>query len=391
MSRYYDMIIVGAGMVGAAAACAFAQRGRRIALIESTTPQEHSSEADYDIRVSAISPGSRELLRQLGIWQRLDVNRVCSYEQMHIWHENGAASLSFDAVDLARDDLGVIVENRQLLHALHQACSQQDGIDWYRPERVEQILENHADGVVVRLESNGILQADWVIAADGRGSPTRTLAGLTAEFDDYAQTAFVANVDTTKSHAHTAWQRFLATGPLAFLPLANGQSSIVWSCDDDFAEQVAAADDETFCAMLGEAFEFRLGQVTDCGPRASFRLGWHVCEHWFEQRVLLIGDAAHSVHPLAGQGVNLGFSDVELLLALGDQGEGNLTSQSLRRYERQRRSETWLASQSLGGLKWVYGLEQKPLTSLRDLGMKIVDQTPWLKRELMRKAVQNLT
>ena len=393
MSQRYDIAVVGAGMVGAVVAYALARRGKHVALIESSPVVERDGSADteYDIRVSAISPGSRDFLRQLGIWQRLDVQRVCNYEQMYIWHENGDANLSFDAVDLARDDLGAIVENRLLLYGLHDACSQQNNIDWYRPERVNEMLANDVNGVALRLESGVIIETDWLIAADGRGSPTREMVGLIADFDDYAQTAFVANVDTSQTHASTAWQRFLATGPLAFLPLANGQSSIVWSCDDDFAEQVAAVDDSCFCTMLGEAFEFRLGEVTACGARASFKLGWHVCENWVEQRVLLIGDAAHSVHPLAGQGVNLGFSDAELLLNLMDQNNGILAARLLRCYERQRKSETWLASQSLGGLKWVYGLEQKPLTDLRNLGMKVIDKTPWLKRELMRKAVRNLT
>ena len=392
MSPRYDYAVIGAGMVGATVAYALARQGRRIALIEAGPEQEKiAPQAAYDLRVSAISPSSRELLTELDLWARLDPERICAYEQMFIWHENGDASLSFDAVDLARNDLGTIVENRLLQQNLHQACSESSNLDWYRPDRVEQLLENHADQAVLRLDSGSIIEAAWVIAADGRGSPTREMAGLEADYGDYSQTAFVANVSTVKPHGRIAAQRFLGTGPLAFLPLANGQSSIVWSCDDDFALRIEAADDAEFCQMLAEAFEFRLGEVIDTSPRASFKLGWHHCERWFDNRVLLIGDAAHSVHPLAGQGVNLGFGDVSLLLELIARGDGELTPRLLRRYERQRKSETWLASQSLGGLKWFYGQTRPPVTQLRDLGMRIVQHTPWLKRELMRKAAQNLT
>ena len=393
MSRRQDIAVVGAGMVGACAAYALACQGYRVGLIEAAAPpaDDWPADADYDLRVSAISPHSREMLTRLGIWDRLDPARVCAYEQMHIWHQHGSASVDFDAVELARGDLGAIVENRLLQSALHRACTRHPGIEWFMPDRIESLLENNSRGVVLRLVSGTLLEAGLLIAADGRGSPTREMAGLAARHGDYRQTAFVANVTTSLPHRNTAWQRFLATGPLAFLPLANGQSSIVWSCDDDFAAELAAAGDDEFCAALGQAFEYRLGEVTATGSRAAFRLGWHSCEHWIEQRVLLVGDAAHSVHPLAGQGVNLGFSDVDLLLRLAPGGGADISPRMLRRYERQRKSETWLAGQSLGGLKWLYGLEQKPITGLRDLGMKLVARTPWLKRELMRKAVQNLS
>jgi len=392
-SADFDVIVAGAGMVGACTALALAGKGFRVAIIEAAVPRDNISSPDeaYDLRVSAISPHSRGILQQLGVWQQLADERVCYYEQMHIWHQHGQASIAFDAVDLARSNLGAIVENRLLQQTLYQACERESRIEWFMPDQIETLLENHARGVELRLISGRCLSAGLLLAADGRHSPTRALAGIDLQQGQYRQTAIVANVETEFPHRYTAWQRFLSTGPLAFLPLANGQSSIVWSCDNEFAAQLDGANDDEFCDALGKAFEFKLGRVSSCSARMSFPLGWHHCQHWLKDRVLLIGDAAHSVHPLAGQGVNLGFSDVEVLARLVGDRSDYIPQKQLRRYERQRKSETWVAGNSFGALKWVYGLDQKWVTRLRDLGMRVVDQTPWFKRALLAKAIQNIT
>jgi len=380
-------------MVGACTALALAGKGFRVAIIEAAVPRDNinSSDEAYDLRVSAISPRSRGILQQLGVWQQLADERVCYYEQMHIWHQHGQASVAFDAVDLARSNLGAIVENRLLQQTLYQVCERESRIEWFMPDQIETLLENHARGVELRLNSGRCLSAGLLLAADGRHSPTRALAGIDVQHGLYRQTAIVANVETEYPHRYTAWQRFLSTGPLAFLPLANGQSSIVWSCDNEFAAQLDSATDEEFCDALGEAFEFRLGRLDSCSARMSFPLGWHHCQHWLKGRALLIGDAAHSVHPLAGQGVNLGFSDVEVLTQLVGDRSDYIPQKQLRRYERQRKSETWVAGNSFGALKWIYGLDQKWATRLRDLGMRVVDETPWFKRALLEKAIQNIT
>ena len=340
-SSKFDIVISGAGMVGTCAALALAARGYRVAVIEATSGENDKlNNESYDLRVSAISPRSRYILEQLGIWPQLDRERICYYEQMHIWHQHGAASVAFDAVDLARDNLGTIVENRLLQQALYRACEREVKIEWFMPDSIEVLLENHAQGVELRLSSGLCLTTELLLAADGRNSPTRQLAGIDVQAGQYRQTAIVANVDTEFAHQFTAWQRFLSTGPLAFLPLANGQCSIVWSCDDDQVGQLIDATDDEFCNALAEAFEFKLGRVKSCSARMSFPLGWHHCEHWLKGRVLLIGDAAHSVHPLAGQGVNLGFSDVETLAQLIGERSEAIPQKQLRRYQRQRKIET---------------------------------------------------
>jgi len=392
VASQYDIIIAGAGMVGACAALALSKLGFRIALLEpgEVAISAAAENAEYDIRVSAISPTSQQILSQLGVWQLLDHSRVCDYEKMTIWHQPGKARVDFDCVELAREDLGSIVENREVLRALHSLCDSQAGIDWFSPDSIDVLEENSVQGLSVKLASGVNLDADLLIAADGRGSPTRELAEIEVTTGNYRQRAIVANVSTERTHAFTAWQRFLTTGPLAFLPLANGQSSIVWSCDNVLGEEMMQLDDEAFCLALGEAFEFQLGQVSGVGRRQSFPLAWHSCDAWLKHRVLLIGDAAHGVHPLAGQGVNLGFSDVALLsekLAGADQA---WQPKRLRQFERQRKSETVLATHVFGGLKWLYGEDNPALGQLRDLGMRLVQNNPVGKRLLMQQALRNM-
>jgi 2-octaprenylphenol hydroxylase len=392
LSEKFDIVVAGAGMVGACAALSLARGGFRIALVEPVPVNIEPlvNATDYGERVSAISPFSEKILTDLGVWSRMDQNRLCRYDQMHIWHENGSAAIQFDSVELARESLGTIIENRQIQQALLAGCESQTEIDWFQPDAIETITENSQSRVSLKLKSGIDLSAKLLLVADGRNSATRDLAGIKATNGSYDQKAIVANVMTEKSHQKTAWQRFLSTGPLAMLPLANDDSSIVWSCDTAFADELLNLNDDSFCTALSEAFEYRLGDVKSIGKRLSFPLGWHSCEQWLCDRVLLIGDAAHGVHPLAGQGVNLGFSDVDLLTRLIGDLDKPWHRSKLRQFERQRKSETAAATHLFSGLKWVYGTDNFAISQIRDIGMHLVQANPWCRRQLMKQAIRNM-
>jgi 2-octaprenylphenol hydroxylase len=392
MSDKFDIVVAGAGMVGACAALALARSGFRIALVEpvphNVKPLDESE--IYAERVSAISPISEKILSDLGVWAGMDQNRLCKYDQMHIWHENGDAAIQFDSVDLARESLGTIVENRQIQLALLLACESQTEIEWFQPDSIESITDNSQSGISLKLKSGIDICADLLLAADGRKSTTRDLAGIKAVSGSYDQIAIVANVVTEKPHQHTAWQRFLRTGPLALLPLANGESSIVWSCDTGLADELLIMNDESFCNALSDASEYRLGAVKSISKKLSFPLGWHSCEQWLNNRILLIGDAAHGVHPLAGQGVNLGFSDVDLLTGLIGDLDTPWNKEKLRRFERQRKAETATATHLFSGLKWIYGTDNSGISRIRNVGMNLVAANPWCRRQLMKQAIRNM-
>ena len=392
MSEKFDLIVSGAGMVGACAALSLAGSGFRVALIEPNRINfgSASGKQEYDERVSAISPESRQILSRLGVWSKLDATRVCDYDQMFIWHENGEARVQFDSVELARDNLGSIIENQQILQALLSACEARSEIDWFTPDAIDSVTEDSEARLALKLRSGVELEADLLLAADGRNSNTRALVGLDTIGGSYDQVAIVANVKTEFPHQHTAWQRFLSSGPLAMLPLANGESSIVWSSDTELAGQLLAIEDGCFCDALGQASEHKLGRIESIGKRLSFPLGWHGCEQWLLGRTLLIGDAAHGVHPLAGQGVNLGFSDVDLLTRLIGGLEKPWRRAKLRQFERQRKSETAMATHLFSALKWVYGSDNDALNRLRDLGMHLVQDNAWCRRLLMQQAIRNM-
>ncbi len=383
----FDVLIVGGGMVGSAMAASLAQSGLSIALVEARTPKEFDSRQDYDLRVSAISAASKGFLQQIGAWQFIAAQRLSEYSQMRIWEEEAANDLRFTASDIQQKHLGTIVENTLILDAIWQQLA---SVTKYCPSRISS-MNFHDEYVDVGLADSEYIRARLVIAADGANSNTRALAGIPTFGHSYRQQGIVAVVKTSQGHGDTAWQRFMPSGPLAFLPLNDGRCSIVWSANDELATQLLGLDDNAFCQRLTEASQGRLGEVVATGPRAAFPLQMLQAENYVRPRLALIGDAAHVVHPLAGQGVNLGFGDSECLAGIlieaqkSDRDPGGF--KLLRKYERARKAEDALMVQVTDGLSRLYSSEHSLLRLGRREGVRAVNILKPLKAALIRHAV----
>jgi 2-octaprenylphenol hydroxylase len=393
----FDVAVVGGGPVGACVAALLARAagpgaaGLRVALIEPQTPRPPAADAPPDARVVAISRASEALLTSAGAWPAIAGPRACAYERMCIWHESvaadGAGALAFDAADVGEPNLGFIVESRLLQTALLAAFTAAGG-------HVESAqffsLAIEADGVSIAT-SRAALRARLVVGADGAQSAVRAAAGLTAEVRDYGQTAIVATVATARPHALTAWQRFMTNGTLAFLPLFDGTSSIVWSADESLAAALTAAGDADFARELDRASDLALGATRLVSERLAFPLRRLSAPRYVAERVALVGDAAHVVHPLAGQGVNLGLLDAgalaqEVAAAVARREDpGSLAV--LRAYERWRKSEVAVMAASIDAFDRLLAHGTGPLARLAQHGLGWVNRSAELRRFFIRRAL----
>ncbi|MEJ2061152.1 MAG: UbiH/UbiF/VisC/COQ6 family ubiquinone biosynthesis hydroxylase [Gammaproteobacteria bacterium] len=387
MTERYDVIIAGGGMVGATLACALGQGGLRVAVLEQQAPRPFHRGDDYDLRVSAISRASQRIFEHLGVWPLLSARRISPYLHMCVWDAGGSGEIRFDSLDVGESCLGHIIENRVIQDALHQRLKDFQSVDVLLHAALED-FEVGADEVQVTLGDGRTLTARLLVGADGARSRVRERARIEWRVQPYDQLGVVATVTTEKPHQATAWQRFLPTGPLAFLPLADGRCSIVWSADTARAEDLMQLSDEDFIHQLGQAFGYKLGRITAVSPRAAFPLRGAQAAHYVKERVALIGDAAHTIHPLAGQGANLGFLDAaalaETLLGCG-RDIGSL--RVLRGFERSRRGENILMMRAMEGFKRLFGNRIPPLMRLRNWGLGMVDAAPPLKKEFIRQAM----
>ncbi|HET7269127.1 MAG TPA: FAD-dependent oxidoreductase [Oleiagrimonas sp.] len=379
-----DVVLVGGGMVGAAAALALARAGLTVSLVEARQPEPWHAEDDVDLRVVALAPSSAALLQDLGVWAAVREARAQAYRHMHVWDAASSAALDFDAAEEGRDALGWIVENRLLQHTLWSALDAA-GVQCVCPAGVQSFEQ--ADGHVrLTLDNGEALDTRLLVAADGGASPLRGQAGIATHGRDYAQRAVVAHVATEQAHANTAWQRFTPDGVIAFLPLADGRSSVVWSLPEAEAQRMLALDDAAFADAVGVAGDLRLGRVTGVSRRAAFPLKLQLAKAYQSERLVLVGDAAHMVHPLAGQGANLGLRDVaelrDTLQTANLAGRDIGSSAVLRRYARRRRSADTLDAYAFDGLERAFGWRASPLVGMRALGMRALQQLPPLRRAL---------
>ena len=390
-----DLIIVGAGMVGSALALALQDQGLEILLVDGSplSVKPFDPQAAFEPRVSALSVASQRILERLGVWEGIAARRVCPYGDMQVWDGSGTGQIHFSAASVHAESLGHIVENRvvqdALLERLHDSS-----IGLLPSARLEQ-LRRSGEGWLLSLNDGRELRAPLVIAADGANSAVRRLAGCATREWDYLHHAIVTSVRCAKPHQATAWQRFTDDGPLAFLPLAGPAGehwcSIVWSVTPTEAERLMALDDAGFRRALGFAFEHRLGEVLQADPRLCIPLRQRHAKRYVEDGLALIGDAAHSIHPLAGQGVNLGFLDVavlaEVLLHAMQRGERLSDVKVLSRYERRRMPHNLAMMAAMEGFERLFQADPLPVRWLRNSGLNWVDELPEAKALFVRQAL----
>jgi 2-octaprenylphenol hydroxylase len=394
MSREFDVLIVGAGIVGTVAASLLVAHRvsapARIALLADRLPPAPAAGSDWDLRVFALSRASERILGECGVWDAIPRNRIFAYERMCVWDAASAAgergSLCFDSAEIGEANLGSIVDGR-VLQAQALSAARAAGVVLI--EASVSGLEVTDAGVRLALADGRELEGQLTLAADGTDSPTRTRSGITTAGHAYSQDALVAHVRTAQPHRNTAWQRFLPTGPLAFLPLPDGRSSIVWSMERGAAARLRQLDPEQFGRELTEASGEVLGACSLTSAIGSFPLRLQYAQRYVAPRIALLGDAAHVVHPLAGQGLNLGLLDcASLVEVLVDRAGGALGDLSvLRRYERWRKSENLLAATAFDGLERLFSQSSPWISELRVFGLGAVGRVPWLRRELARRAL----
>lgn len=394
MSASVDVAIVGGGMVGLALAQALraAEPGLRLAVIDAGRPPHFDRNDDVGLRVSAISPGSAELLRRCGAWEHIAGTRASPYQRMRVWDAEGdpqaAGALDFSAEELGIAELGHIVENELIRASLYRTLEDAEGTFHFGSRLMGLDVDGHA--ATLTLDGGRSLSCRLVVGADGARSAVRELSGLEVRGWRYPQDALVTHVRPERPHQSTAWQRFLAGGPIALLPLADGRCSVVWSAATAECAELAAADDASLAARLTEATDGVLGRLEIAGPRGSFPLRAAYAPSYVGRRVVLVGDAAHAVHPLAGQGVNLGFGDArelaERVVTACRRGEDPGDRPVLRRYERARKGENMRTLVFLDGLQRLFGVDSPVAARVRIGGMTMFNRIGPLKRMAVRHA-----
>lgn len=392
--QHYDIAVIGAGVAGLSCALGFAQLGQRVIIVDANPPSAHfdSASTSYDQRVYAMSLASERLLTNLGAWQYVAKERLCRYQDMRVWSDK--TPLHFGCELIGRNHLGTIVEQQILLSALCRALAQYDQrqLSWQQASLQEL---NFTKDVPQILTSAGKISADLIIGADGANSKTRELAGFEYSAKPYRQTAIVATVKTELDHQNTAWQRFLQSGPLAFLPLGEPHAyhgaaghfcSIVWSADTDRAAHLQSLGDADFALQLGNSFADQLGAVELIGKRASFELVARHSAQYVRPNLALIADAAHTVHPLAGQGLNLGLLDVGELLKRTRAAKSISAYSALLAYQRVRRHENQLGLWSMASIKSIFNYKTDLGGLMLQRGIDTLNSSRFLRAQLAAQA-----
>lgn len=394
--KRFDVVIVGGGIIGASLALALAKSTRlSIALLEATAmelPQWQPS--TYGYRVSAMTLASKRILQNLNLWESIAEKRVSPFTQIEVWDELGKGRIHFNSQSIALPMLGYIIENDVIQTVLQNEIKKQRSITLLTSCKLHTAQQNANDDGIILTQANGeMLQATLAIAADGAKSWLREQLQFKVHQHDYQQQAIVTNVKTSLAHEKRAYQVFLADGPLAFLPLADEKtSSIVWSLPHDAAKEVMELRDAEFKCKLAEAFSYRLGDIQSISPRYTFALQAHKTDHYVKPHIALVGDAAHTVHPLAGLGLNMGLQDVaclhQIIVAAVNNNKNDFASfANLRRYERWRKADNAALQIGIDGIKKLFASKNKSIQMMRSFGLTITNHLPLLRNFFMRTAV----
>ena len=387
----FDCVVVGGGMVGAASALSLAQQGLTVAIVEQKIPIKYSPEQSFDFRVSAISLASEQLLTELGAWNQIKAWRHCPYQRLGVW-EHQFSYTEFNAQDIGQSHLGHIIENRLLQLSLWQEIEQHPNVVLYAPDTLEEI-DQKPEHVELSLSQDKI-RAKLLIAADGTNSKVRQLVSIGTTGWNYQQSAMLINVETQASQENITWQQFFETGPVAMLPLPGksqlgGNASLVWYHHRDEIKRLSSLKNTQLEKEIITAFPKRLGEIKVI-DKAAFPLTRRHANRYHKNRVLLLGDAAHSINPMAGQGVNLGFKDVSVLSSIIasaiSQGECWHGQQVLIKYEKSRRKDNLLMMTTMDALYGTFSHPSLLVKAIRNGGLMVANKVPYLKNKALAYA-----
>ncbi len=393
-SDTFDIVIVGGGIVGLTLANELIDTEFSVALVERSELKPVNEEPDC--RVSAINRIALQRYSQTGVFDSPLAERLCAFEKMFVWDQTGAGQIQFDSAELGVPELGAIVENNVLQQMLLKRVLAAGNIHYLCPQEITDIHYPVSEDALLatsllRLASGREIRATLLVAADGVHSRVRAAAGIEHFSKAYQQQGLVCNVTTSEKHQHTAWQCFMPSGPLAFLPLFTGQCSIVWSLDEEEAQQLMSLENGAFSTALAEAAQYKLGEIRAVGQRYLFPLSHGHVQEYVKPGLALIGDAAHNIHPLAGQGANLGIADAfalaEVLLTAKKAKRQWSALHTLSKYQRRRKGANQIMENSMTGFKELFGNNNTLVSEIRNAGLLLIDSLPAVKYRIIKQAL----